>query len=157
MPAPITGASLARLCRRIRQRRGDGGFATLELVILTPVMFAFVLLIVGFGRVVHGRDLVGQASAAAARAASLASTPGQAQIAAQQEAADDLTGAGVSCRAMTATVNTDEFHAGGQVSVTVTCVASLAGLTAVGLPGSKTLTATSVSPLDSYRTYGTTS
>lgn len=158
MAVPFPKAAAPSLTLRLGQRRRgrveEGGFATLELVILFPVMFAFALLIVGFGRVERGRDLVGQASANAARAASLASTPGQAQTAARQEAADDLAGAGVSCKTMSATVNTDDFHAGGQVSVTVTCVTSLSGLTVVGLPGSKTLTATSVSPLDAYRQYG---
>jgi Flp pilus assembly protein TadG len=112
------------------------------------------LLIVGFGRVTHGRQLVEQAAAAAARAAALDSTPGQAQSDAQTEAADTLADSGVSCQSMHTVVDTSSFHAGGQVSVTVTCVASLADLTVVGFPGHKTLTATSVSPLDQYRQFG---
>lgn len=144
-----------RLLRRLRGRT-DGGFATLELVILTPVLLAFVLLIVGFGRVVHGRALVGQAAAAAARAASLAATPGQAQTAARQEATADLTGAGISCTSMSTAVDTSQFHPGGQVTVTITCVANMTGLTVL-FPPAKTLSATSVSPLDSFRQYGTRS
>jgi Flp pilus assembly protein TadG len=69
---------------------GDDGFSTLELVLITPFLMAFVLLVVGFGRITHGRQEVQHAAAAAARAASLADTPGQAQTAAQQEAAADL-------------------------------------------------------------------
>lgn len=114
-----------------------------------------MLLVVGFGRVTHGRQLVQQAAAAAARAAALDSTPGQAQSDAQQEAADTLSQAGVSCESVRTDVNTSSFHAGGQVSVTVTCVSSLADLTMVGFPGHETLTATSVSPLEKYRQFGT--
>jgi len=139
---------------RRAQLRGQDGFATLELVIVAPFLLAFVLLIVGFGRVTHGRQLVEQAAAAAARTAALGSTPGQAKAAARQEAADTLSQAGISCTSMRTDVNTSGFHPGGQVSVTVTCVASLADLTVVGFPGSKTLTATSMSPLDHYRQIG---
>lgn len=145
--------SIATRWGRLRDN-GQGGFATLELVIITPFLLAFVLLIVGFGRVTHGRQIVEQAAAAAARVAALDSTPGQAQSDAQSEAADTLSQSGVSCHSMKTTVDTSAFHAGGQVSVTVTCVASLADLTLVGFPGHKTLTATSVSPLDQYRTFG---
>ena len=146
------------IAKRWGQLREDGqdGFATLELVIITPFLLAFVLLIVGFGRVTHGRQLVGQAAAAAARAAALDNTPGQAQSDARTEAADTLSQAGVSCQSMQTTVDTSAFHAGGQVTVTVTCVASLADLTVVGFPGHKTLTATSVSPLEHYRQFGST-
>ena len=141
----------ARLAGRLDDQ---DGFATLELVIMTPFLLAFVLLIVGFGRVTHGRQLVSQAASAAARAAALDNTPGQAQTDAQREAADTLAQSGVSCQSMHTAVDTSAFHAGGQVSVTVTCVASLADLTVVGFPGQKTLTATSVSPLEQYRQFG---
>ena len=142
------------IAARWARLHGQDGFATLELVIITPFLLAFVLLIVGFGRVTHGRQLVEQAASAAARSAALTNTPGQAQAAAQQEAIDTLSQAGVSCQSMRATVDTSAFHAGGRVSVTVTCVASLADLTVVGFPGQKTLTATSVSPLEQHRQFG---
>ena len=147
-----------RMITRIRSKmpwtHGDDGFATLELVVITPFLLALVLLVVGFGRVTHGRQLVQQASAAAARAAALASTPGQAQTDASTEAADTLSQAGISCQQMRASVDTARFHAGGQVAVTITCTTSLASLTVVGFPGHKTLTASSTAPLDQYRQYG---
>ena len=147
--------SIAKRWARLRDT-GEGGFSTLELVIVTPFLLAFVLLIVGFGRVTHGRQLVEQAAAEAARAAALDTTPGQAQSDARTEAADTLSQSGVSCQSVQTSVDTSAFQAGGQVSVTVTCVASLADLTVVGFPGHKTLTATSVSPLDQYRQFGST-
>ena len=142
------------IAARWARLQGQDGFATMELVIITPFLLAFVLLVVGFGRVTHGRQLVEQAASAAARSAALTSTPGRAQTAAQQEATDTLSQAGISCQSMSTTVNTSDFHAGGQVSVTVECVASLADLTVVGFPGQKTLTATSTSPLEQYRQFG---
>ena len=133
----------------------DGGFSTLELVIITPFLLAFVLLVVGFGRVTHGRQEVQAAAAAAARAASLANTPGEAQTAAQQEATADLAQAGISCQSSPPpTVDTSQFYAGGQVRVTITCVTNLSDLTVVGFPGHKTLTASATVPLEQYRQFG---
>ncbi|MGI8667981.1 MAG: TadE family protein [Jatrophihabitans sp.] len=146
---------LRRLRARAARIRGDGGFSTLELVIITPFLLAFVLLVVGFGRVTHGRQEVQAAAAAAARAASLANTPGQAQTAAQQEAAADLAQAGISCQSSPPpTVDTSQFYAGGQVTVTISCVTNLSDLTVVGFPGHKTLTASSTVPLEQYRQFG---
>ena len=144
------------MTRRLRRRlgRGDAGFGSLELVILTPVLVAMLLLVVGFGRLTHGRQLVEQAASAAARAASLDSNPTQATKDAQQEASDILTQAGVSCRTFTADVDTSDFRAGGQVSVTVDCVTRLSDLGLVGFPGSKTLEASSTSPLEQFRQFG---
>jgi Flp pilus assembly protein TadG len=136
---------------RVRRIRGDQGLATLELVIMTPFLVTFVLLIVGFGRVTHGRQLVEQAAAAAARAATLVHTPGQAQSEAQREAADTLSQAGISCQSIHTDVDTSAFHPGGQVQVSISCLTSLADLTVVGFPGTKTLTATSTAPLENFR------
>jgi Flp pilus assembly protein TadG len=144
---------LARIRARGSRPRGDDGFSTLELVVITPFLLAFVLLVVGFGRVTHGRQLVQQAAAAAARSAALANTPGQAATDATQEASDTLAQAGISCQSMRPSVDTSQFHAGGQVSVTITCVTNLSDLTVVGFPGHKTLTASATVPLEQYRQF----
>jgi len=139
---------------RWRSLDRQGGFTSLELVIMTPVFLLLVLLVVGFGRVTHARQLVEQAASAAARAATLQSSPAAAAAAAKQEAHDTLSGAGVSCRSFSADVDTSDFRAGGQVTVSVQCTASLADLVAAGFPGAKTLTASSSSPLEEYRRIG---
>lgn len=144
---------LARIRARGSRLRGDDGSSTLELVVITPFLLAFVLLVVGFGRVTHGRQLVQQAAAAAARSAALANTPGQAATDATQEASDTLAQAGISCQSMRPSVDTSQFHAGGQVSVTITCVTNLSDLTVVGFPGHKTLTASATVPLEQYRQF----
>jgi Flp pilus assembly protein TadG len=139
--------------RAARSRRGDAGFASLELVILTPVIVLMLLLVVGFGRLTHGRQLVEQAASAAARAASLDSNASQATADAHQEASDVLSQAGVSCRSFSVDVDTSDFRAGGQVTVTVHCVTSLSDLGLVGFPGAKTLQASSTSPLEQFRQF----
>jgi Flp pilus assembly protein TadG len=155
-PGKADGRRRAVLRRWLRRPvgRGDAGFGSLELVILTPVFIAMLLLVVGFGRLTHGRQLVEQAASAAARAASLDSTPTRATNDAQLAARDILTQAGVSCHTFTADVDTSNFRAGGQVSVTVYCVTSLSDLGLVGFPGSQTLEASSTSPLEQFRQFG---
>ena len=53
---------------------------TTEFVILAPIVIAILLLVVGLGRYAHGKQLVEQAAAAAARSASLTSTAGAGRI-----------------------------------------------------------------------------
>lgn len=118
-------------------------------------MFSFVvmmmLLVVGLGRVGHGRQLIDQAGAAAARAAALSGAPGQAASDAQQAAGDSLAQAGVTCGQLQVQVDTAAFHPGGHVEVQVRCAADLSGLALAGLPGSVTLTSRSRSPLETFR------
>jgi Flp pilus assembly protein TadG len=132
-----------------------GGFAALELAILFPFVIVMLLLVVGFGRVSRGRELVDQAAQAASRAGSLSSSPGAAHDAAIQAAQQTLTDGGMSCSDVQVTVDTAAFRPGGQVSAHVTCTANLAGLTLSGVPGHLTLTADSVSPLEPYRPIAT--
>lgn len=137
--------------------RNDGheaGFASLELVVLTPVLLLMLLLVVGVGRLTHGRQIANQAAAAAARAAALDADPAQAQQDGQQQAHQILSQAGISCHSFTATVDTSDFTAGGQVSVQVVCVTSLSDLGLVGFPGAKTLTASASAPLEQLRDFG---
>jgi Flp pilus assembly protein TadG len=142
-----------RTARRARRPtgHGDAGLAAVELAVLTPFVIAVLLLVVGFGRVTQGRQLVDQAAAAAARAASLANTPGQAEADGREAATDTLTRAGVSCTGLGVMVDTARFHAGGDVSVQVRCTADLSGLALAGLPGAMTMTATAQAPLETFR------
>lgn len=144
------GRLRARLAGADGASREDG-FAALELAILSSFLIVMLLLVVGLGRVSHGRQLIDQAGAAAARAAALTNAPGQAASDAQQAASDTLTQAGLSCARLQVDVDTGAFHPGGYVDVAVRCTADLSGLALAGLPGSVTLTSTSRSPLETYR------
>ncbi len=144
-----------RVHRRVQTAEGErGAFAALELVILVPFIIVMMLLVVGFGRVERGRQLVEQAAQAASRAASLSLSPGAARAAAQQTAEQTLSGDGLSCSAMSVDIDTSAFYAGGQVTAHLTCRADLSHLALAGLPGSARLSADSTSPLEKYRTIG---
>lgn len=150
----MTG-NVGRRRRLLQEEQSDrGGFAALELAIMMPFVIVLLLLVVGFGRVSRGRQLVDQAAEAASRAGSLSYTPGAAQLAAQQAATQALSGGGLSCGAMTVTLDTSQFYAGGQVVAQVSCSADLSGLTMSGVPGSVTLSAASTSVLEPYRQLG---
>ena len=127
----------------------------LELALAAPVFIALLLVVVGFGRVTHGRQLVDQAAAAAARAAALTTTPAQATVAGRAAATATLEQAGVSCRGVDVVIDTTTFRPGGQVTATVSCTADLSGLALAGLPGSVTLHATARTPLEPYRDLAT--
>ncbi|HVV74629.1 MAG TPA: TadE family protein [Mycobacteriales bacterium] len=128
-----------------------GGFAALELAILLPFVIVMLLLVVAFGRVERGRELVDSAAASAARAASLSTSPGQAQSAAIDAATQILTDGGLSCAGMQVSVDTSRFRPGGEVTAHLSCSADLSGLTLSGVPGHVHLAASATSPLEPYR------
>lgn len=120
-----------------------------------PLLLLFVLLIVAGSRLYSGDQQINSAAASAARAASLQSDPERAAAVARDQAAAALAGAGLACSRTDVTVDTDGFNApAGQsavVVVDVSCTVSWSDLAVPGLPGTKNLTATAVSPLDIHR------
>jgi Flp pilus assembly protein TadG len=134
----------------------EDGFATLELLVFAVFLISMVLLVVGLGRISHGRDLVAQAAAAGARASSLSFSPAGATEAGQRAATDTLSEAGRSCTAQSAEVDTSDFRPGGQVVVRVRCTVDLSAVLFPGLPGSMTLRSQASAPVDSYRDLGNT-
>lgn len=131
-------------------RHRDRGSMAVELVILAPVMMAFIVLVVACGRYVSVRGDIEAASRDAARAASLERTQDAAESAADGVAAAALEHP-ERCRSVELT---GDFVAGGTITATVTCDVSYSGLGLIGLPGSKRLTASSSAPLDTYRRTG---
>jgi Flp pilus assembly protein TadG len=122
-----------------------------ELAILTPFVIVMLLLVVAFGRVTHARTLVDSAAAAGARAASLSASPGQASGQGREAGLAALTSAGLACTAPSVDVDTSELRPGGQVAVTVRCIADLSALTMLGVPGTIALSADAFSPVESHR------
>jgi Flp pilus assembly protein TadG len=124
---------------------------TLELVLLTPALIAFIMVLAGLGRVVEGQSQVDGAADDSARAASVGRTKPEAQTLAQEAAQQDLT----SCtRTPKAVATSPDWGPGGQVSVTVRCAIRLPGLSLIGISVSRTLTGTATAPLDTFRRYG---
>jgi Flp pilus assembly protein TadG len=123
-------------------------------VLVAPLIILLVLVMVGLGRATSTHLDIADAAHQAARAASLARDPTQAQEAAQQTAEDALANAGLSCREPRIAVDTGDFTAGGRVTVTVSCTTDLTDL-GIPFPGVRhTSTGRSSSPIDRFRQTG---
>lgn len=142
------------MSRRIRGWPGsaDGGFTSVEVVLVAPLFVMMLLLIVILGRVQQAGAQVTGAARDGARAASLSSSAGQAQSAALQAVTVALAGQAVSCDGGPSTaVDTSGFQPGGLVRVTVSCAVPLSDVGFSALPGSTTMTRSSASPIETYR------
>ena len=127
---------------------------TAELVILTPLLILFLLLVVAFGRIGGTRIDIDGAANEAARAASTARDAGGADREASATAASALAGDHIGCAHLNVAVDTSAFHPGGSVAVTVSCAVALKDVTGLRLPTDKVLSATAVAPVDRYRGVG---
>ena len=137
-----------------RRLRGDEGSVTAELVIITPVAIALLCLIALVGRSTTARAQVEGAARDAARVASFARDPRSAALAAQESADVTLSTTSVRCARSQVTADVSSFGPGGQVKVSVTCDIELSDLGLIGMSGTRTLAATSVEPIDLYRSTG---
>ena len=137
----------------VRDERG-GAVAIETVLIVGSVVLILMLITAGF-RIAMADDAVENVAGSAARAASLARTAGQAQNDARQVANASLSTAGLSCVSSSVQVDTSGFAVPvGQpasVTVSVSCRAPLSDLLVPSLGGARLLSATSVSPLDTYR------
>jgi Flp pilus assembly protein TadG len=140
------------------RRRDERGVATLEFVVLTPVLIALLGLLVMAGRVAIASNSVQAAADEAARSASISRTASAARSGAEAGARRSLARQDLRCATVRVEVDTGGFATPvglpARVSATVTCVVQLADLALPGFPGSRTVTATAVSPLDTYRERG---
>jgi Flp pilus assembly protein TadG len=129
----------------------DRGSASVELVLVTPVLLVLLLLVVALGRLADARAQVDGAARDAARAASIARGPDSARSQAEAAAGARLVEGGVTCRGLDVEVDLGRFRAGGTVSATVTCDVDFGDLTLLGVPGSRAVAATSAEVVDVYR------
>jgi Flp pilus assembly protein TadG len=132
-------------------RADERGGATVELVLLTPLLILVLVFVVALGRLASARLEVDSAAAQAARAASMARDPTTAAALARSLATATLAGHHLSCAPLSVSTDTAAFAPGGWVAVRVSCTASLAGLSLLALPGTQTITSRFVEPLDVYR------
>jgi Flp pilus assembly protein TadG len=128
----------------------DKGTMALEMAILTPLLVAFMMLMVGLGRMVEAQSQVDGAARDAARAASLGRTRLGARTAAVQAAGDTLSGKKCQKGPQTS-VDFSQWQQGGQVTVAVRCSIDLSGLSLIGIMPSKTMTGTATAPIDTLR------
>lgn len=143
--------------RRHRTGRpaGQAGSTTLEFVVVVPGLLLLLGLLVVAGRIALAGTAVEAAAGAAARQASIERSVGAARAAADVAASENLTGQGLDCAAVSVSTDTSGFATPvgqpAQVTVTVVCDVRLADLGVPGTPGTTRLSATAVSPLDTFR------
>jgi hypothetical protein len=136
---------------RARRLPRDGGTMSLEMVLMTPIFVAFLMLLAGAGRIVDAQSQVDSAARDAVRAASIARSHEGAAKLAQSGATGSLSGAGWCQGGPQANLAPGtRWEPGGQVRVIVTCEVDLGDLSLVGLPGTKKMTATASAPIDTY-------
>lgn len=131
--------------------RGQAGVAAVELTLLTPVLVAALLFVVGLGRIVTARGDVYVAARDGARAASLVRDPAGADAAARAAAERALTGGGVRCRDLEVRADTTTWTSEALVAVEVACTVELADVSLIGVPGTKELRSRFIAPIDVYR------
>ena len=139
-------------------KRSDRGSAAIETVVGLPVFVLFIGLIVFGGRTATTQSALESAAADAARNASIARTSGDARFLAEGGATASLANQGIDCLSVRVAVDVSEFRkpVGQPASVTATieCRLDLSDLSVPGVPGSRWLSATSTSPLDTWRERG---
>jgi Flp pilus assembly protein TadG len=132
----------------------ESGSVNLELAVLTPAFLALLLLVVAAGRIALAHGQVEGAARDAARAASMQRNDPAAQLVATNIAQTSLAGEHLTCRGLAVEV-TGGFGVPvgtpATVTATVRCTAALDDLALPGLPGSRTVSASSVASLDTYR------
>ncbi len=133
------------------KRSGEAGSVAVEVAVIAPALVALLLLVVFAGRVSQADGDVRRAASVAARAASLRQEPAGAEDAAREAAAANLRTSGIGCASLDTAIDTSRFTAGGTVAVTLRCTASMADVSLLGVPGSRTFTARSVQVVDRYR------
>jgi len=134
-----------------RWTTGERGSIAVEVAVLAPAFIFLMLLVVFAGKISEAEGNVERAASAAARAASLRQHPSDATTDAETAAEENLAQAGVPCTTLTTAVDTSDFRAGGTVTVTVICEASMAGVTLLGVPGTRVFTSQVVEVIDNYR------
>ena len=122
------------------------------LVILTPMMATLLFFVVAAGRLGVIESKLTSAARSAARAASQTQSVSAAQAAAATTAEATLGHLRTCCHGgPQVRVLELDLRPGGQVHIKVSCVVRLSDLTVPGMPGSRIVSADSVSVVDRFR------
>lgn len=139
----------------IARLKGERGSGTLEMAIGGGAFILMLVVVALLVRVNQTGNAVESAADAAAREASLARDTAQSQNAAAQMANMSLAQAGVDCINLSVSIDSAGISAPlgttGVVSATVTCTISVSNSVLIGLPGTREITSTAISPVDAYR------
>lgn len=141
-------------CQR-RRDAAERGSSVVGLVILTPIMAMLLFFVVAAGRLGVIESKLTSAARNAARAASQTQSVSTAQAVATTTAEATLDRLRTGCHdGPRVRVLELDLGPGGQVHIQVSCVVKLTDLTVPGMPGSRTVSADSVSVVDRFRSGG---
>jgi Flp pilus assembly protein TadG len=136
-------------------RAAERGSVSVELALLAPALLLLLFFAAVAGRTQIAEGAVQEAARSAAREASLARDAATAAALAGAQAERTLAAQNLRCQRTTVDIDTAGFQAPlgqpGDVTVSITCVVGMADLLAPGLPGSVTVEASFISPVDAYR------
>jgi Flp pilus assembly protein TadG len=134
----------------------DRGSVALTTAIFVPVALMLLGLTIACGRVALAEGAADAAARDAARTASLAGAPGTGEAEARQAAQTSLANSGIRCAGISVQLDTSGLGApvgqAASVTATVSCTAPLSELALPGVAGSKTLTSTKSSVVDTWAT-----
>ncbi len=143
------------LVTRLRDRRDERGAASVELVLIVPVVVLLAAVLVAGWRIGWARTNVQAAAAAGARIASQQRSGALAAQRALDVVTADLDATRVVCQGLGVASDVSQFArpAGtvAQVSVDVSCTVGLSDLLIPGMPGSIHVSAHATERLDTYR------
>jgi len=135
---------------------GDRGWgsALLLTIVAVPLIAVAAVFLMGAARLASAHRAIDDAADNAARAAAESASVPAAKAAANQAASATVSGRKLVCTPMTVSVDTSDWGREGTVAVTVTCTAQLGSLSPTRLGRSATVTAHSVSVIDTARQPG---
>lgn len=131
--------------------KSERGSAAVEMVLMTPVLLCFLLLVVEGGRLTTARNDVDFAARAGARAASIARSPASADKDARAAIESSLNNQHFDCSSLDVEVDTSEFRPGGQTTTTLRCEVDLSTASLLGLPLTRSVNAKFTEPIDLYQ------
>jgi Flp pilus assembly protein TadG len=128
------------------------GAAAVELLLVAVGLLAFLAGIMAFGRLTEARTAISGVARESARAAANARTATQAVRLGGEQARVTAAGYGLDPARLQVTVDPHGFARGGTLAVTVRYPVPLDDLPTLRLlPGTVTLTARQVEPIDPYK------
>jgi Flp pilus assembly protein TadG len=127
----------------------ERGSATVEIVLLTPVLMTLMLFVIMAGRSGESLIEVHHAADQAARAASMVH-PRSMQAVAERVARNDLSNNGVACIESSIKVIMNETERSRSITVSVDCVVNRDGLDLLGV-GERHVNADSTEVIDRWR------
>ena len=137
------------------RRQNERGSAAIEAVVGVPAFALFIGLIIFGGRTATTHEALESAAAEAARSASIARDPAAATTDARQAAVTSISNQQLHCTDINVDVDTTDFNKApgqaGTVRVRLSCRLDLSDLAVPGVPGSRVLSATMSSPIDTWR------